>query len=526
MHRTIYVTPPAVTITEDRTLQVTQTLEPITITRENTLQITETLPASTVTFNGTIYVTPDPVTLTIDNTIRETQTLTPSTVFQTVDNIVRITETLPASTVTFNGTIYVTPPPVTVVENSIVRTTETLEPSTITLDPSTVLVTPAPITVTLDASTIVQENTLFTTLTVTQISIETSVQDRTSDIILTATSCLETLLSTVYETTSTLTAFVTGPTVTRFTPETVQVSVIETIRVPTTVVKFSTISVPLSTSANEPSGSPIAPSISPVLIATRTLTFYSSFAVPYPSTVLQPTTFRETSTIYIPSVQVSSITVPTTTTVFELSTITVSRVSTLTLQMLPLSDTALLPQVSGTTSDRSTIFIYATITVSFTGIQVIEPIYVAPAVQPIIVTTTSFLPGPVATVTATLPARNYQPFHNDVPSERNHNELHLCDYYTATGDSNLHFYGLVGAHNYCYAATCDGNLYFDGFCGPYGYCGTRSTDSDGFKDLCPYFTNDNDLLGYYDNLLCFIDTDHDHRNHNNLFSIVVTHHDY
>lgn len=73
LDRTIYVTPPAVAITEDRTLPiVTQTLDPLTITRENTLLVTETLPASTVTFNGTVYITPDPITLTVDNTIRET----------------------------------------------------------------------------------------------------------------------------------------------------------------------------------------------------------------------------------------------------------------------------------------------------------------------------------------------------------------------------------------------------------------------------------------------------------------------
>lgn len=64
----------------------------------------------------------------------------------------------------FRRTIYVTPPPVTVVENSIIRTTETLKPSTVTLEPSTVLITPAPVTVTLDASTVVQQVTDFTTL--------------------------------------------------------------------------------------------------------------------------------------------------------------------------------------------------------------------------------------------------------------------------------------------------------------------------------------------------------------------------
>ncbi|KAJ8119027.1 hypothetical protein OPT61_g85 [Boeremia exigua] len=302
---TIYITPPPVTVTEDRTLQVTQTLDPFTITRENTIQVTETLPAETVTFNGTIYVTPSPVIVTVDNTVRETTTLEPSTIFQTVDNTIRITETLPASTVTFNGTIYVTPPPVTVVENSIIRTTETLAPSTVTLDPSTVLVTPSPVTVTLEASTTTLENTLFTTLTVTQISIVTTVQD--SAIRTTEFSCRDT---TVYQTTTLQTAFVNGTTVTRTASEMVQITL-----PPVTTTSLSTI-VAVSTILLK---STVIDRIPTTLYATKTLvensiitstttelisftSTYTSFVdaeevVTSTTTLIRPTTYTEFKTV-------------------------------------------------------------------------------------------------------------------------------------------------------------------------------------------------------------------------------------
>jgi len=147
---------------------------------------------------------------------------------------------------------------------------------------------------------------------------------------------------------------------------------VRTIRVPTTIIEFSTIYVPLSTPVNQPSGSAVDPIASPVCIATTTFTHYSRIYVPYVSTVLQPTTLVELSTIYISTTYVSSILVPQVTTVLQLSTTTLSQVSTLTLQTIPLSSTAVLPQVPSS-AERSTIFIYATITLSFTGTYLLYP---------------------------------------------------------------------------------------------------------------------------------------------------------
>lgn len=139
------------------------------------------------------------------------------------------------------------------------------------------------------------------------------------------------------------------------------------MRVPTTIVEFSTIHVPLPMSANQPSSSAPECINSPASLATTTLTIYSNISVPYVSTVLQPTTLLELSTIYIPSVLVSSIFVPQQTTVFHVSTTTVSQLSALIFPTPPLSNTALLPSAPTTVVQRSTQYIYATITLFITS---------------------------------------------------------------------------------------------------------------------------------------------------------------
>ena len=168
---------------------------------------------------------------------------------------------------------------------------------------------------------------------------------------------------------------------------------------PTTIVQLSTIYIPLITSAaplTAPtlSSSSVDLSIGLPLLPPATVTIYSNISIPYLSTVyelstvLQPTTIVDLSTIYVPSpttlVQLSSIFIPQPTTIFQVSTIsapqpvascqqpvclpiitTVSRVITLTFSPpipLPSATTITLPQVTVTSLVPSIDYVYETVT--------------------------------------------------------------------------------------------------------------------------------------------------------------------
>lgn len=171
------------------------------------------------------------------------------------------------------------------------------------------------------------------------------------------------------------------------------------VPLPTTIVQLGTIHVPITTSTAQSTASVLSSSFADLsnalpLLPPATVTIYSNVSILYlstvyeMSTVLQPTTIVDLSTIYVPSpttlVQLSSVFVPQPTTIFEVSTIlalqpiascqqpvclpiitTVSRVFTSTFfppTPLPSATTVTLPQATVTSLVPSIDYIYETVT--------------------------------------------------------------------------------------------------------------------------------------------------------------------